>query len=318
MMSGVSSALSIFSDSTFWITAIAFASPLLFAALGALICGQTGVLSLNIEGVFTAGALAAFLTAYSDNGHWAALASAAVVGAMIGLLSGVLTSPLHLPQRISGFAMSLLVVASCQCVYTLAFPKQVAVPRIVPLAAIDFSWIARLGDIPYFEQLGRVLFHAATPTYLALLLMPMVGYVLYRTPLGTALRACGRNPAAISTQGRSVYGLQIGASMVGAAFMAVGGATLALTSTGAFSLTAVSGRGFAALMLALIASWRIRQTFFAVLAFAILDAYQLQLQQSLGASFAMVLLPLLPFATALVVLIGMSGITAQRFSLPPD
>src|SRR5262249_27734037 len=155
----------------------------------------------------------------------------------------------------------------------LAFPAGVAAPNITPFEAIDLSWTTRtphaspIDDIPYVGAIGRALLHAAAPVHITLVLVPIVGFVLYRTPLGMALRACGRNPDAISAQGRSVHALRLVANLVGAALVGTGGATLALTGPGAFSFALVSGRGFAAFALALIAGWRIGRSCFAVLAF---------------------------------------------------
>jgi general nucleoside transport system permease protein len=321
-MGGLASALGIFADAAFWIMAIAIAAPLLFAAVGALVGGQSGMLSLNIEGVFTAGALVAWLTAYSGRGHWSALAVAALVGAAIGLIYGLLTSPLQLPQRATGLAVSLFMVALCQCVYASAFPLSADAAQIAPFVPIDFSWLARRlnvpANLPYVAGIARVLFHAAVPVYLSLALLPIASYLIYRTPVGMALRACGRNPDAIIAQGRSVDCLRVGASAVGAALMAVGGATLALTGSGAFAFEQLSGRGFAAFTLALIAGWRIGRCLFAVLAFAMVDAYQLHLQRSLGSPFALTLSPLLPFVVTLIVLIATSRSTMRRFPLPKD
>jgi general nucleoside transport system permease protein len=323
-MNAVTSALAIFTDATFWITAIAIATPLLLAAIGAVICGQTGILSLNIEGVLTAGALTSLLMANVGHHHWTALAAAAAVGAMIGLFSGVLLSPLQLPPRISGLAVSLFVVAMCQCIYGLLFPARAAAPAIVPFASIDLSFITRLpliswlSNIHFLRDIARAVFHAASPTYLTLVLLPAVGYLIYHTPLGMALRACGRNPDALAAQGRSVSGLRIGACIAGAAFAAIGGATLALTGSSSFSFAAVSGRGFAALTLALIAGWRLGRTLFAVLAFAMIDAFQSHLQHVLGATHALVLSPLLPYAVTIIVLVSTSRATARRLPMAAD
>jgi simple sugar transport system permease protein len=151
-----------------------------------------------------------------------------------------------------------------------------------------------------------------------LLLALVVSYVINTTPLGLALRACGENPAAIATQGRSVHDLRVGASTIGAALMAIGGGTVALTSAGAFSFSLVSGRGFAALMLAIIAGWRVGRTFLAVLAFAMIDTYQLHLQHRLGDPPALTLSPLLPYAIAFIVLVATSPTTMRRFPLSAD
>jgi general nucleoside transport system permease protein len=318
-MSGIGDAFAIFADTSFWTTAIAFAAPLMFATLGAMVCGEAGIVFLGIDGVFTAGALAALLTANSGEGNWIALLVAAAGGALIGLAATALTSPLHLPQRVTGLAVTLFLSGLCQLLYSKFIAGSNAL-EMSPFGPIDLSWISRLlhvsaiSELPYVGIVARALFHATPPVYLLLLLVFLVSYIINQTPLGLAVRACGQNPGAVTAQGLSVHGLRVGAGAVGSALMAIGGGALALTSGSAFSLSTTSGRGFAALALAMIAGWRTGRSFIAVLAFATVDAYQWHLHHRLS-SLALTLSPLLPYLILLVVLLATSRSTVRRF--PP-
>jgi general nucleoside transport system permease protein len=317
-MSGVGNALAIFADTSFWTAAIAFAAPLMFATLGAMVCGEAGIVFLGIDGVFVAGALAALLTAHSGEGNWIALLVAATSGALIGLAATALTSPLHLPQRVTGLAITLLLSGLCQLLYS-KFTADSNPLEISPFGSIDLSWVSRLlhvpplSELPYVGIVARALFHATPPVYLVLVLAFLLSYIINQTPLGLAVRACGQNPDAVAAQGLSIHGLRVGAGVVGSALMAIGGGTLALTSGAAFSLPTASGRGFAALVLAMIAGWRTGRSVLAVLAFAMVDAYQSHLHNRLGSSLA--LSPLLPYLILLVVLLATSRSTVRRF--PP-
>jgi ABC-type uncharacterized transport system permease subunit len=323
-MSGIAAALQILTDPTFWMAAIAITAPLLFAALGASICGHAGVLNLGIEGIFAVGALAALLTSKSGGGHWTALLAAACAGALIGLVSGTLTSPLHLSQRMTGLGITLFATGLSQLLFSSTFTMHAIAPRVDAFGSIDLSWIAQLPymrnlpDVPYVRTVGQALLHASPPVYVALLLVPTVAFIINRTPVGLALRTCGENPDAILAQGLSVHALRIVASTVGSALAALGGGTLALTSAAEFSLSFASGRGFAALALALIAGWRVGKIFVAVLAFAMLDTYQLHLQHRLGDPLALTLSPLLPYVATLAVMVATSRSTMRRFPLPSD
>jgi general nucleoside transport system permease protein len=322
-MSGVGGAFAIFADTSFWTAAIAFAAPLMFATLGATVCGEAGIVFLGIDGVFAAGAFAAALTAHSGEGNWIALLAAATGGALIGLAATTLTSPLHLPQRVTGLAITLLLGGLCQLLYSKFLADSNAL-RMSPFGPIDLSWVSRLlhvstiSDLPYVGIVAGALFHATPPVYLMLVLVFVVSYIINQTPLGLALRACGQNPGAVAAQGLSVHGLRVGAGAVGSALMAIGGGALALTGGSVFSLPTASGRGFAALVLAMIAGWRTGRSFLAVLAFAIVDAYQLQLHYRLGSSLALTLSPLLPYLILLVVLLATSRSTVRRFPLAVD
>ena len=83
-------------------------------------------------------------------------------------------------------------------------------------------------------MLGPALFSQTPLTYLAFILVAVVGVVLYRTPLGLAVRAAGENPAAVAAQGLSVTAIRMGAVMVGSGLMAVGGAFLTMSAFDSF------------------------------------------------------------------------------------
>ena len=108
--------------------------------------------------------------------------------------------------------------------------------------------------------------------------------MLYRTPLGLALRAVGENPAAVEAQGLSVTGLRIGAVIVGSGLMAVGGAFLTLSAFSSFFFEMVNGRGWICIALVVFGAWRPGKALLGAILFAAFDALQIRLQQLLAAS----------------------------------
>src|SRR3546814_13970011 len=105
----------------------------------------------------------------------------------------------------------------------MLLPNVTTPPKIEPFRPYP---IPGLSEIPY---VGEVLFTQSPLTYLAFALVPAVGYGLYRTPLGLALRMVGESPLAVEAQGSDVHRLRTGAVMLGSAFMAVGGAFLTIS-----------------------------------------------------------------------------------------
>ena len=158
---------------------------------------------------------------------------------------------------------------------------------------------------------------AQTPlTLLALLLVPLIGYALYRTPLGLAVRMVGENPAAAEGQGLSVARLRIGAIMAGSALMGVAGAFLTLAAFNAFYFNMVNGRGWVCVALVVFASWRPGKALLGALLFGLFDALQLRLQQS-GAGLFGIGVPyqvylMLPYILSIVALVVM----ARRAAYP--
>ena len=106
--------------------------------------------------------------------------------------------------------------------------------------------------------------------------------MLYRTPLGLAVRAAGENPSAVEAQGISVTGIRMGAVMVGSALMAIGGAFLTMSAFNSFFFEMINGRGWICIALVVFGSWRPGKALIGAILFAAFDAYQVRLQQLSG------------------------------------
>jgi len=262
----------IVASDAFWIATLRIGTPLIFGVLGVLLCERAGVLNLGIEGIMVAGAFAGWFAVYLGASLWTGVAVAALTGAAFGLLHGVLTVPLGLSQHVAGLGITLAATSISYFAYRVSFPKLTEPPRIAPFAELDF-----LDPVPV---LGPILGAQTALTILALTLVPLTGYVLYRTPLGLAIRMVGENPAAAETAGISVTATRIGAIAAGSALMGVAGSFLTLAAFNAFFFNMVNGRGWICVALVVFASWRPGKALLGALLFAAFDAAQLRLQQS--------------------------------------
>ena len=161
-----------------------------------------------------------------------------------------------------------------------------------------------------------MLFHQTPLTYLSFILVGIAAYVLYRTPLGLAVRTVGENPAAVEAQGIDVTLLRIGAVMVGSAIMAIGGAFLTMSAFNAFFFEMVNGRGWICIALVVFGSWRPGKALLGALLFALFDAYQLRLQQLAGQYVPYQLFLMLPFVLSILALIV--DVAPRRLSAGAD
>ncbi len=299
-------ALDILFQASFWVAVIRIASPLIFATMGELICERAGVLNLGIEGIMAAGAFAGWFTVYAGGDLWTGVLVAALTGAMFGLLQAFLTVPLGLSQHVVGIGVTLLATSLTAYVYRLLLPEVTSPPKIEPFAPLP---IPVLSDIPI---IGPALFVQTPLTYLAYLTVAVVAWVLYRTPLGLAMRAVGENPAAVEAQGLSVTGLRIGAVMVGSALMAIGGAFLTMSAFNSFFFEMINGRGWICIALVVFGSWRPGKALLGAILFAAFDAYQIRLQQLTGGVVPYQLFLMLPYALSILALI----LVARRATYP--
>ncbi|MFA3920489.1 ABC transporter permease [Ruegeria hyattellae] len=286
---------------SFWAAAIRIASPLIFATLGELICERAGVLNLGIEGIMVSGAFAGWMAVYSGTGLWVGVGVAMAVGMLFGLLHSTLTVPFGLSQHVVGLGVTLLATSSTYYAYRLALPEVTSPPKIVAFQPYE---IPLLSDIPL---LGPALFSQTPLTYLAFVLVAFVGLVLYRTPLGLAVRAAGENPAAVAAQGLSVTAIRMGAVIVGSGLMAVGGAFLTMSAFDSFFFEMVNGRGWICIALVVFGSWRPGKALLGAVLFAAFDALQIRVQQtSIGAQVPYQIFLMMPYILSILALVVMS------------
>lgn len=299
----MSETLELLTAAPFWAAVLRIATPLILGTLGVLLCERAGVLNLGIEGIMVAGAFAGWLTVYQGGSLWGGVAVAALVGAAFGALHALLTVVLALSQHVSGLGLTLLATSLASYAYRVGFPKVDSPPTIAPFAPM--AWL----PIP--------VLNAQTPlTLLALLLVPAIAWLLYRTPLGLALRMVGENPAAAEGQGLNVAAVRSGAVVAGSALMGVAGAFLTLAAFNAFYFNMVNGRGWVCVALVVFASWRPGKALVGALLFAFFDALQLRLQQA-GSGLFGIDVPyqawlMLPYVMAIVALVAV----ARRAAYP--
>jgi general nucleoside transport system permease protein len=304
--------LQILLTDSFWAASLRIATPLIFGVLGALICEKSGVLNLGIEGIFAAGAMAGWMAVWLGAGLWGGLLVAALVGAFFGLIHAILTVPLGLSQHVSGLGVTLFATSVSYFIYRTALPNVSSPPRIEPFQALD---IPILSDLPF---VGPVLFQQTAMTWLALLMVVLVWYVLGRTALGVAIKAVGDNPDSVDAQGLSVYGLRIGAVMAGSALMALGGAFLTMSAFDAFFFGMVNGRGWVCIALVIFASWRPGKALLGALLFGAFDAFQVRLQTEVGALVPGQVFLMAPYILSILALvIAARGADYPRALLTP-
>ena len=298
--------LQILLTESFWAATLRIATPLIFGVLGALICEKSGVLNLGIEGIFVAGAMAGWMAVWFGFTLWAGLLVAVIVGAVFGLIHAILTVPLGLSQHVSGLGVTLLATSVSYFTYRTALPKVSSPPKIEPFQPLD---IPILSELPF---IGPILSQQTAMTWLAIFMVGLVWWVLNRTPLGLSVRAVGDNPDAVDAQGLSVYGLRIGAVIVGSSIMALGGAFLTMSAFDSFFFGMVNGRGWICIALVIFASWRPGKALLGAILFGALDAFQVRLQTEVGAFLPSQVFLMAPYVLSLIALV----IVARKAEYP--
>ncbi len=297
--------MDILASAGLWAAVLRIATPLIFGTLGALLCERSGVLNLGIEGIMTFGAMIGWLAVYNGADLWTGLLVAAICGGLFGLLHAALTVTLGLSQHVSGLGVTLFASSFSYYVFRLMVPVAGTPPTVEAFKPIA---IPGLSDLPF---VGPALFTQTPPTYLAIFVALILAYILFRTPLGLAIRMTGENPHAAEAQGINPMRMRYGAVIAGSALMGVAGAFLTLSAFNSFFPTMVQGRGWICIALVVFSSWRPSRALLGALLFAFFDGFQVRLQTVLDIVPYQVFL-MMPYILSIAAL----AIMARRARVP--
>lgn len=277
----------------------------LYAALGEGVGQRSGVYNLGVDGIVLMGAFSAFYAVYSGQSPVIAVIIAALVGLAFGLLMAIVSVSFKAEQGISGIGLYMLGLG----LSSLLFNALVATPRPVAGGFTPLP-IPVLSDIPF---LGKVIFNQSPMVYGALLLVPVIWWLLNRTTLGLNIRAVGQNPQAADTAGISVARVRYFAVMFGGALAGIAGASLSISQTNIFQQNMTNGLGFIAVALVYFGRWSPLGILFGALLFSVFTTFQLWIQ-TLGIGISPSLIGMLPSIVTIVALTF--AVTAYRIQAP--
>ena len=290
----------------FLAASVRVATPLLLAATGETIAERSGVINLGVEGMMLAGALAATLGA-SAVGPWTGVILAILAGMLLALVFALVTIVSRADQIIAGTAITLAAVGLTGTVYREAYGTSGAGLTIPTLAPIVIPGLSRV------PVLGPGFFDQPAPTYLALLAIPAVWWLLFRTRPGLVLRATGEGAAEARAAGIRIRTVRVAATVLGGAFAGLAGATLVLAQVGTFAEGMTAGRGYVAIAIVVLGRWHPLGIGIAALLFGAATALQFVFQ-AVGLAVPYQLFLMLPYLLTLLALAGAVG----RVRAPAD
>jgi simple sugar transport system permease protein len=277
---------------------IRFSAPILFAGLGEKIAERSGVLNLGIEGMMLIGAFAGFMGTFITGNYVVGIVMAMAAAAALAALKGFLSITIRTNQLAAGLAIWLLGTGLAALLYRLAFGVQTIAPSVPLLPKIQ---IAGLSDLP---GVGPILFGHDPLVYIALLLVPLTHYFIFKTNLGLKIRTVGENPKQADALGVNIYKIRYLAVILGGALAGVGGAYFSLVQTGYFLENVTGGAGWIALALVIFGRWKAYWIAAGAFIFGMVDAFQLGLQAT-GTDLPFQFLLMLPYLIPIAILAGM-------------
>lgn len=279
------------------------ATPLIFAALAAVMSERGGVVNIGIEGTMLLSCLAAVAGSYFG-GPWVGLLLAVVTGGLLGLLHAYLSVSVKVNQIVSATAINIAALGFPRLIIPVIWPGHYADSEPVPaLPELRLPFIA---DLPV---VGPVLGEHNPLTYLALILVPALSILLFSTRFGLRLRAVGEHPRAADTVGVNVARMRYSGVIISGLLAGLGGAFLTIGKVPQFTVSMVGGRGFMGLAATVFGNWKPVGALWACLIFALADAFQTAAQPAGVLPVPRELLQSLPYILTLVVLAGLVGKT---------
>lgn len=218
-------------------------TPLIFAALGASICTQAGVVNLGLEGIMLISALMGVLGSV-----WG---GSLISGAIIGILSGTLVSVIFAYFHLVLKANNVLCGTAVNTVATglTVFVLQIVTGEKGNSSSLQ-SFVFPNIDIPVIKNIpiiGEIVSGHNALTYIALIMVFVVWFLMYKTPLGLRMRAIGESPDVASSVGQSVSKIQFLAIILCGILTSLGGMYLSMGYLDMFVRDMTAGRGFIAL-----------------------------------------------------------------------
>jgi len=289
-------------------------TPLLLACLAGLFSERAGIFDIGLEGKMLAAAFFSAAFAYVTGNVWLGLAAGIGASMLLSLLHGVASITFRGNQLISGVAINFLAAGMTVLIAQSWFKQGGRTPALLSggrFENITLPFADALSVVPIIGPFYKEVVSGHTIlVYVALLMVPLTWWVLFRTRFGLRLRAVGEAPEAVDTAGVSVIVMRYSAVIVCGVLCGIAGAYMATGLQAGFVKDMTAGRGYIALAALIFAKWRPWYALSSCLLFGFLQAVALRpdlIKGYLGFEVQVQLLDALPYILTVVILAGFVG-----------
>jgi general nucleoside transport system permease protein len=270
-------------------------TPILLGAMCGILCERAGIVNIGIEGQMLLSAFMGFMVNVWTGNLLIAVLAGMATGALLGLLHAFMSVTLKLDQIIGGTVINILALGLTGFFYTAGLTTK---GKLQPFS------LGFLADIPL---IGPVLFRNPPITFIAIILVFVMQFVLFKTVWGLRTRAVGEHPRAADTLGVNVFTTRYINVIMGGAIAGLAGAFLTLEAVGSFERAMTNGRGFVALAVMIFGKWSPLGAWGASLLFGFANALQTQIQFAGVLQIPHQFIGMLPYILTIIVLAGFVG-----------
>jgi general nucleoside transport system permease protein len=282
-------------------TALVLAVPIIFGAMAGVMSERVGVTNIAIEGQLLTGAFMAAVISTITKSYTLGIAAAMITAAIFSMILATFAIKYLAQQIIVGVVLNVLAVGITNFLFQ-QWLKEDGANLNFP-GTLEIIKIPVLSDIPI---LGPVIFENRITVYLALIAVPLLWFVMFKTKLGLRARAVGEHPLAADTVGINVGRTRFWWVTLGGAMAGLGGAALTIGNAGAFGREMTGGIGFIALAVMILGRWHPITASLAALLFGfsiILRVWANQVAPGIPSDF----ITMVPYVVTIIAVVGFVG-----------
>jgi len=282
-------------------SALVLAVPIILGAMAGVMSERVGVVNIAIEGQLLTGAFMASVVSTLTGNQIIGIISAMITAALFSAVLAVFAIRFLAQQIIVGVVLNVLAIGITNFLYQQWVTEDESAtnsPGTLPIIHIPF-----LGDIPI---IGPVLFQNRITVWLAIAIVIVLWFVLFKTKLGIRARAVGENPLAADTVGINVGRTRFWWVTLGGLLAGLGGAALTIGSSGSFGREMSGGLGFIALAVVILGRWHPGYATAAALLFGfsiILRIWANQVSPGIPTNF----ITMVPYIVTIIAVVGFVG-----------
>lgn len=275
------------------ISSLRMSIPMALASAGAAFSMRAGVSDLGCEGMMISGALFSVITSFYTGSPWLGLLGGVLAGGIISMLHAVMHITYKVNATISGMSVNLLGMAISPLLLQVIWHQRNSSVRVNGFTPVNLSW---LGKIPV---IGKILNQQNIIFYLALVLILVGWFFIFRTTRGLRMRMVSENPLAASSVGINVTGYKYFGVLICGLLSGLGGAYLSMGQLDLYVDGITAGRGYIAVVINAFGQYNPIGTFFGSLFFGFFDSLQIILQ---GTAIPNQIIMMMPYAFTLLVI----------------
>jgi ABC-type uncharacterized transport system permease subunit len=297
--------------------ALLLSVPIVLAALGGLFSERSGVVNIGLEGMMIMGAWAGGYIG-SQHGPWVGLLAAMIFGSVGALVHAIATVSFGVDHVVSGVAINIIAAGLVRYLSTLMYkngawpgPSQSPGIETIPLNGLPvlsggsyFGWkspdlLGSIANLNWFfiSDLASILRgltgDVSYVTIVAIALVPISYFILWRTAFGLRLRSAGEAPVAAESLGVNVYAMKYAGVLISGGLAGLGGGFLAIVAASNYQENQVAGRGYIGLAALLFGNYRPGGLLAGAGLFGFADALQLRDSAAIRALLLLIVVILL-------------------------